>query len=182
MNQTDPQSVVKSLPWWWVLKSHRAKSKILSMTSSKAQVIRGTVELEPAGEQGTLWRFLWWHYQDSSHSSECSVCFVCRSLQCVPFPLKLHLLNQWWHFHASGFYSTKETRKCLALTIRARGGENGQKMEAQWKKEREREGTGQKGISISFLILQKQQRLRAQVINQSYGSCNNEGSGILQTK
>lgn len=146
-------------------------------------MIRGAVELEPAGELGTLWRFLWWHYQDSSHSPDCSVCvcFVCRSLQCVPFPLKQHLLNQWWHFPAFGFYSTKETRKCLALTT---GHEEGKKDRTVKEREREneRERTGQKGISISFLILWRQQRPWAQVINQSYGSCNNDGSGILQTK
>lgn len=104
---------------------------------------------------------------------------MCRSLQCVPFPLKLHLLNQWWHFPAFGFYATKETRKCLALTT---GHEEGKKDRTVKERERERERTGQKGISISFLILWKQQRPWAQVINQSYGSCNNEGSGILQTK
>lgn len=142
--------------------------------------------MEPAEEPGTLWRFLWWHYHNSSHSPECSVCFVCRSPQCVHFPLKLHLLNQWWHFPTFSFCSTKETRKSLAPTIWAWRGTKGKKIGEQWTKEkkkarergRERERTGQKGISISFLILWKQRRPQAQVINQSYGSCNNEGSGL----
>lgn len=50
--------------------------------------------------------------------------------------------------------------------------------EREKESKRERERTGQKGISISFLILWKQRRPQAQVINQSYGSCNNEGSGL----
>lgn len=68
-------------------------------------------------------------------------------------------------------------------TRREKGKENWRTVnerEKESKRERggERERTGQKGISISFLILWKQRRPQAQVINQSYGSCNNEGSGL----